>query len=116
MTDQPAIDVSDRELLDRMRRSDASAFSALMTRHGAAVYRYAWALADESSQVDDLTQEAFLVMWKQRRTLSIVGISVLPWLLTTCRFTAFNANRRSRKERSVALVGYVPVSGVVSRS
>ena len=92
---------SDAELIERMRRGDETAFSVVMTRHGSAVYRYAWALADEASQAEDLTQETFLVLWKQRRKMRIVGVSALPWLLTACRFTAFNMNRRSRKERTV---------------
>lgn len=94
---------TDTELVARLSRGDKPAFSELMSRHGPAVYRYAWALADESGQVDDLMQDTFLVLWKRRRAVSLVGESLLPWLLTTCRFTAFNSNRSSRLRLTVPL-------------
>ncbi|MCU1406779.1 MAG: sigma-70 family polymerase sigma factor [Glaciihabitans sp.] len=93
----------DQTLVDRLARGDKNAFSELMTRHGPAVYRYAWALADEPHQVDDLLQDTFLVLWKSRRKVALAGDSLLPWLLTTCRFTAYNANRGLRARRTVPL-------------
>ena len=94
---------SDLELVASLNHGDAHAFSDLMTRHGAAVYRYAWALADEPQQADDLLQDTFLVLWKRRRTVKLAGESLLPWLVTTCRYTAYNANRRSRSSRTISL-------------
>jgi len=94
---------NDRELVTRLGRGDQDAFSALMQRHGAAVYRYAWALADSPNHVDDLLQDTFLVMWKSRRKITLVGESMLPWLLTTCRYAAYNSNRRERTRRTLPL-------------
>ena len=94
---------SDRELVAALNSGDRAAFTALMTRHGRAVYRYAWALADEPGQVDDLLQETFLVMWRRRRRVALIGDSLLPWLLTTCKYTAFNSNRRHRAGRTLPL-------------
>lgn len=95
--------IPDRQLAVNLSRGDKKAFSDLMIRHGPAVYRYAWALADEPHQVDDLLQDTFLVMWKRRRSVFVAGESMLPWLLTTCRFTAYNSNRRARGQRTVPL-------------
>ena len=86
-----------------LNRGDKAAFSELMTRHGPAVYRFAWALADEAHQADDLLQETFLVMWKRRHKIVLASESMLPWLLTTCRFTAYNSNRNSRARRTLPL-------------
>jgi RNA polymerase sigma factor (sigma-70 family) len=72
-------------------------------RHGSSIYRYAWVLADEPNQVDDLLQDIFLVMWKRRRKVALAGDSMLPWLLTTCRYTAYNTNRRDRARRTLPL-------------
>lgn len=94
---------SDIELVASLNHGDASAFSSLMTRHGPAVFRYAWALADEPQQADDLLQDTFIVLWKRRRSIAIAGVSLLPWLLTTCRFTAYNSNRSARARRTVSL-------------
>lgn len=95
--------LSDNQLVSRLNHGEKAAFAALMTRHGSAVYRFAWALADEPQQADDLTQDTFLVLWKRRRKLELVGESLLPWLLTTCRFNAYNSNRHSRARRTVPL-------------
>jgi len=94
---------TDGQLVSRLNHGDKTAFSELMVRHGSAVYRFAWSLADEPHQADDLMQDTFMVLWKRRRKLELVGESVLPWLLTTCRFTAYNSNRHSRARRTVPL-------------
>ncbi len=44
-------------------------------------------------------QETFVVAWRRRRDLRIVGSSALPWLLTTARFVAMNTNRQRRAHR-----------------
>jgi len=41
-------------------------------------------------------QETFLVLWRRRRSIEIHGGSLLPWLLTTCRYVALNENRKTR--------------------
>ncbi|KFF58658.1 hypothetical protein JF66_16925 [Cryobacterium sp. MLB-32] len=94
---------SDNTLVASLNRGDKGAFSELMTRHGPAVYRFAWALADEAHQADDFLQDTFLVMWKRRHKIVLAGESALPWLLTTCRFTVYNSNRRSRARRTLPL-------------
>ncbi|OII11405.1 hypothetical protein BIU97_05755 [Curtobacterium sp. MCBA15_009] len=60
------------------------------------MFRYAWGLADERSDVDDIVQETFLVAWRRRKDVRIVGSSALPWLLTSARYIAMNTNRRRR--------------------
>jgi len=95
--------MNDSELVALLARGDEGAFSKLMREHGPAVYRYAWALADSPNHVDDLLQDTFLVMWKSRRKITLVGDSMLPWLLTTCRYTAYNSNRRERARRTLPL-------------
>jgi len=93
----------DSGLVHQLRSGDEGAFDQLMRMHGPAVYRYAWAIADAQDQVDDLVQDTFLVLWRRRRRVTLVGDSLLPWLLATCRFTAFNANRRRRRTTTVPL-------------
>lgn len=92
------------EVWRRSRAGDRKAFSALMREHGHSVYRYAWRLADERAQVEDLVQETFLQLWAKRVHIEVTpNGSVLPWLLTTCRYLTYNANRRQRHERTVTL-------------
>lgn len=93
----------DSRLVEELRRGDQHAFDQLMRRHGPSVFRYAWAVADSPEQVEDLIQDTFLTLWRRRKRIALVGGSLLPWLLTTCRFTAFNSNRRRRRTATVPL-------------
>lgn len=95
----------DAHLLEQMSAGDRAAFGLLMTRHSSAVLRYAWALADDRTQAEDAGQETFLQFWKQRRSLALPpgSTSILPWLLTTCRYVTYGANRRGRRTRTEAL-------------
>lgn len=93
----------DAVLVEALRAGESRGFDQLMRRHGPAVFRFAWALADSPEQVDDLVQDTFLVLWRRRKHITLVGGSLLPWLLTTCRFTAYNANRRRRRTAALPL-------------
>lgn len=92
--------MDDIEMWRRSRAGDRKAFSALMREHGHSVYRYAWRLADERAQVEDLVQETFLQLWAKRAQVDVTpNGSVLPWLLTTCRYLTYNADAGSRPHR-----------------
>lgn len=93
----------DSTLVEQLRDGNKRAFDELMREHGSTVFRYAWALADSPDQVDDLVQDTFLTLWRRRKRITLVGGSLLPWLLTTCRFTVFNSNRRHRRSATVPL-------------
>ncbi|UOE43101.1 RNA polymerase sigma factor [Agromyces larvae] len=45
-------------------------------------------------------QDTFLLLWKKRRRIRLVGNSVLPWLLTSARY--LSANRRRYLGRRAA--------------
>lgn len=90
--------MSDSALLERLARGDAEALRAVFDRHAAAVTRYAWALAAERMDVEELVQDTFITAW--RRGASIPEASLLPWLLVTCRNHALNLQRRRAKHRS----------------
>jgi RNA polymerase sigma factor (sigma-70 family) len=115
MRQPPSTEASDCTLAEALRHGDHGAFTIVMTRHGRAVFRYAWRLADEPNHVDDITQETFLVLWKRRRQVTVAGDSLLPWLLATCKFVSFNANRKSRSRRTEQLPdaesAQLPVTG-----
>jgi len=92
-------EIPDRELITSIARGDAEAYTEMLDRHSRAVFRYAWGLADQRSDVDDIVQETFLVAWRRRKDIRIVGTSALPWLLTSARNIAMNTNRQRRSHR-----------------
>lgn len=96
-------EATDAELVEDVKKGNVDAFTELMTRHSSSVFRYAWALADQPRDVDDIVQDTFLILWRRRRSIDVHGGSALPWLLTTCKYTSMNGNRRERTRRTIPL-------------
>lgn len=76
-----------------------SAFRALYRAYVRPVYWVAYGLVGNASDAEDVTQETFLVAWRKLRGLELAGESLLPWLVTVCRFQAANRVRAQRRER-----------------
>jgi RNA polymerase sigma factor (sigma-70 family) len=85
-----------------------SDFDVAFARYGAAVLRYAWRLTRNSDDAEELVQETFLTLWSKRRSLVVVGDSVLPWLLVTCRNHSGNLSRRRKRNEAAELDAEVP--------
>ncbi|MBF0816247.1 sigma-70 family RNA polymerase sigma factor [Microbacterium paludicola] len=104
---------SDADAVGSLRAGDAHAFDHLMRKHLSTVYKYAWAIADSPDQVDDAVQDTFMTLWRRRRRVVVHGETLLPWLLTTCRYTLFNANRARRRHASIPLdaVSWIAAEG-----
>lgn len=94
---------TDRELIKRSLRRDADAFAALFDRHSTAVYRYAYSLARNAEDADDLVQETFLAAWRRLGEIRLLGDSLLPWLIVACRNHASNLRRRNVVRAAVPL-------------
>jgi RNA polymerase sigma-70 factor (ECF subfamily) len=58
-------DVDDSRLLERARRGDEDAFSRLFARHQRSIHRYASHMCGRE-QADDVVQETFLAVLRQR--------------------------------------------------
>ncbi|RKR74368.1 RNA polymerase sigma factor [Frondihabitans australicus] len=106
--DPPGERTRDGELVEMAShgggRRARDAFRVLFDRHSSAVLRYAWGLAANRSDVDDLVQETFLVAWRRRSDIRVVAESALPWLLTTCRNASLNLNRARLRSEAHELV------------
>lgn len=98
-----APDVSDVALLDELASGSKNAFSRLYDRHSRIVYAYAAARLTSRDDVEEISQDVFVTLWRKRTTLGIVGESALPWLLVTCRNLILNrrrANQTAARRRS----------------
>ena len=58
---------SDDALVARVAQGDTDAFAALYDRHGRRTYLQARALCATAEQAEDVTQEAFLSLWRVSR-------------------------------------------------
>lgn len=90
----------DRQLLARAAAGDRRAFGQLYDRHVRPVYWQAYSVVGDDREAEDVTQEAFITMWRRIGSITLVDESVLPWLLVTARYTALNARRSTRRRRS----------------
>lgn len=89
----------DRDLLDRARVGDRTAFADLYDRHVRAVYWQSLGVVGDTVLAEDVTQDVFITFWDKSRAVRLVDASVLPWLLVTARYTGLNARRRLQRER-----------------
>jgi RNA polymerase sigma-70 factor (ECF subfamily) len=95
--DAPLGVTSDADLVTRSARGDRDAFSALVERHQARVYRFARGLARDDHEAEDLLQQTFLGAWLGAR-LYRGDASVRTWLFTIARNAAFQARARRGRE------------------
>ncbi|GGI36770.1 hypothetical protein GCM10010988_10610 [Cnuibacter physcomitrellae] len=90
-------ETSDGELLRQIAAGSQSGMRALVEKHSRTLIRYAWALVESPSDVDDVVQDTFVTAWRGADRIALSGESALPWLLVTCRNHAANlARSRSR--------------------
>lgn len=101
---------TDEELVRRAQAGDETAFSELMTRHRAVVYRTAWRLTGDHAEADDLSQEAFVKAY--RALASFRGESKFrTWVMRIVMNLAFTARQARRPSVSIEDAGPLPVAG-----
>ncbi len=84
--------MNDSALLADAAAGDRAAFAALYDRHARAVYGYAVRLVGDRTAAEDVTQEAFLALWRSRSYDP--SRSFTAWLLTVTRNAAIDHLRR----------------------
>lgn len=100
MRDAPAFgQMTDAGLLEAAAGGAQPAFAEIVTRHYQPVYRLAWRMAGDAAMAEDITQEAFIRLW--RNPLQVrEAAAVRGWLM---RVAANAAIDRARKPRLAAL-------------
>ena len=104
----------DATLVAQAASGSEHAFRTLYRAYVRPVYWLAHGLVGNAADAEDVTQETFLVAWRKLPGLELAGDSLLPWLVTICRFQAANRIRtpaaRSRAHRRCRR-GRHPVDG-----
>ncbi|MBW3623723.1 MAG: sigma-70 family RNA polymerase sigma factor [Armatimonadetes bacterium] len=75
---------TDEALMDRIAREDVSAFDLLVRRYQVPVYNYAFRMTGGVTSAEDLTQEAFLRVWRSRHRYESAH-PFRTWLFTIAR-------------------------------
>jgi len=84
---------TDRALLRALSGGSTTALSALYDRHSRVVYAYTAARLDAREDVEEVSQDVFVTLWRKRATIELAGESALPWLLVTSRNLIANRRR-----------------------
>ena len=72
---------------------DPDAFEVLFDRHGGAAYSLAYRIVGERNAAEDVTQEAFISVWRSGARFDRARGSVRSWLLSIVRNRAIDALR-----------------------
>lgn len=91
---------SDADLVAAAAAGSEHAFRALYRTYVRPVFWLAHGLLGSRSDAEDVTQETFLAAWRKLPGLELASDSLLPWLVTICRFQCANRIRRQQRDRA----------------
>ena len=86
--------LADEDLMPLLARKDANAFEVFYDRHGGAAYSLAYRIVGDRSTAEDITQEAFISIWRSGARFDRARGSVRAWTLGIVRNRAIDALRR----------------------
>jgi RNA polymerase sigma-70 factor, ECF subfamily len=86
--------LADEELMPLIADKDPEAFEVFYDRHGGVAYSLAYRVVGERSRAEDVTQEAFLSIWRSGARFDPTRGSVRAWTLGIVRNRAIDALRR----------------------
>jgi RNA polymerase sigma-70 factor (ECF subfamily) len=91
---KPPERLADEDLMTLVDRKDAAAFETFYDRHGGAAYSLAYRIVGDTKAAEDVTQEAFLSIWRSRAGYDRARGSVRGWVLGIVRNRAIDLLRR----------------------
>ena len=91
--------VSDEALLSRMRARDVAALDELYERYHRQAFALAYRMVANREVAEEVTQDAFLSIWKQAATYDTGVGRVRPWLFSIVHHRAIDRLRRVRERQ-----------------
>lgn len=82
--------LADEELMPLVGRKDPEAFEVLYDRHGGAAYSLAYRIVGDRAAAEEVTQEAFISVWRSGERFDATRGSVRSWLLSVVRNRAID--------------------------
>jgi len=99
--------MADEDLMALVAATDADAFSVLYDRHITAAYSLAYRIAGSQSLADDVTQAAFLSVWRSAGRYDSRQGSVRSWVLSITHNRAIDQLRRATRHTDRQAAGDV---------
>jgi RNA polymerase sigma-70 factor (ECF subfamily) len=87
--------LADEEMMQLVQSGEPRAFELLYDRHGGAAFSLAYRMVGNRVTAEDITQEAFLSIWRSRLRYDQARGSVRTWVLGIVHNRAIDALRRS---------------------
>jgi RNA polymerase sigma-70 factor (ECF subfamily) len=88
--------LADEDLMQLVRRADPDAFAVLYERHSGSVYALAYRMTGTRGAAEDVTQEAFISVWRSGARFDRNRGSVRSWMLGIVHHRAIDALRRGK--------------------
>ena len=85
--------LADEELMPLIGAKDPEAFAVFYDRHGGVAYSLAYRIVGEKAAAEDVTQEAFISIWRSGARFDRARGSVRSWMLSIVRNRAIDALR-----------------------
>ena len=85
--------LADEDLMHLIGEKDPAAFEVFYDRHGGAAYSLAYRIVGERAAAEDVTQEAFISIWRSGARFERARGSVRSWMLSIVRNRAIDALR-----------------------
>ncbi|MFL5899214.1 MAG: RNA polymerase sigma factor [Solirubrobacterales bacterium] len=82
--------LADEELMPLVSGKDPEAFEVLYDRHGGAAYSLAYRIVGNRAAAEEVTQEAFISVWRSGARFDAARGSVRSWLLSVVRNRAID--------------------------
>jgi RNA polymerase sigma-70 factor (ECF subfamily) len=86
--------LADEDLMPLVERKDPAAFEIVYDRHGGAAFSLAYRIVGDRLVAEEVTQEAFLSVWRSGARFDRTRGSVRTWLLGVVRNRAIDVLRR----------------------
>jgi RNA polymerase sigma-70 factor (ECF subfamily) len=89
--------LADEDLMTLVDAKESDAFAVIYDRHGGAAYSLAHRIVGDPGMAEDVTQEAFLSIWRSSARFDAARGSVRAWILGILRNRAIDALRRAAR-------------------
>jgi RNA polymerase sigma-70 factor, ECF subfamily len=87
--------LADEDVMQLVRRGDARAFELIYERHSSAAFSLAYRMMGTRAGAEDVTQDAFLSLWRSGARYDRARGSVRTWVLGIVHHRAIDALRRA---------------------
>jgi RNA polymerase sigma-70 factor (ECF subfamily) len=96
------MEYTDESIIAKIRARDARALEALYERYASQAFALAYRVLAVREIAEEVTQDAFISVWRQAATYNARVGRVRPWLLSIVHHRAIDRIRRVRERRPLA--------------